>query len=147
MVDTVVQTKRYVDIGFVLMVLRESAVCTSDFFDISGEKGRVRPGSTGRPLPGYEVRIPDEGGKQVPPGGTGTLRVKGDSITPYFRNKHILLLMPGRPCSISPRRHPVAYRRRIIPFMRYFSKIFRLLKEVAGTADMNRGRPYPHPLA
>ncbi|MDA8335306.1 MAG: benzoate-CoA ligase family protein [Peptococcaceae bacterium] len=55
---------------------------------ISGEKGRVRPGSTGRPLPGYEVRILDEGGKQVPPGETGTLWVKGDSITPYFWNKH-----------------------------------------------------------
>lgn len=55
---------------------------------ISGEPGRVRPGSTGRPVPGYGVRILDEEGREASPGVTGTLWVSGESITPYFWNKH-----------------------------------------------------------
>jgi len=55
---------------------------------ISARPGRVRPGSTGQPVEGYEVRILDESGRPLPPGETGTLWVKGESTTPYFWNKH-----------------------------------------------------------
>lgn len=55
---------------------------------ISARPGRVHPGSTGQPVDGYEVRILDESGRDMPTGETGTLWVKGESTTPYFWNKH-----------------------------------------------------------
>lgn len=35
-----------------------------------------KPGSMGRPLPGYEVRIMDEKGNEIPPGKTGIIMVR-----------------------------------------------------------------------
>lgn len=55
---------------------------------ISSRAGEVRPGSTGKPVPGYEVKLIDEDGKELPAGQTGTLWVKGESVTPQFWNKH-----------------------------------------------------------
>lgn len=56
---------------------------------ISSRPGQVRPGSTGKPVEGYDVKIVDEDGNELPPGQTGTLWVRGESTTPYFWNKHI----------------------------------------------------------
>ena len=47
---------------------------------LSNRPGRVRPGSTGEVVAGYELRIEDAGGNQVPDGEPGGLYVKGDSI-------------------------------------------------------------------
>ncbi len=47
---------------------------------ISNRPGRVRPGSTGSPVPGYDVRIVDDTGADVAPGTPGHLMVRGDSI-------------------------------------------------------------------
>jgi acyl-coenzyme A synthetase/AMP-(fatty) acid ligase len=47
---------------------------------LSNRPGRVRPGTTGEVVAGYELRIEDSGGAQVPGGEPGTLYVKGDSI-------------------------------------------------------------------
>lgn len=55
---------------------------------ISNRLGDVRPGSSGRLVEGYEARIVDEEGKQVPRGEVGTLHIKGDSIAAYYWNKH-----------------------------------------------------------
>lgn len=46
---------------------------------ISNRPGRVRPGSSGQLLSGYEARIVDETGHDVPPGEVGTLLVKAES--------------------------------------------------------------------
>jgi len=46
---------------------------------ISSRFGEVVPGSLGRIVPGYEARITDPEGRDVPPGGTGTLRIRGGS--------------------------------------------------------------------
>jgi benzoate-CoA ligase family protein len=46
---------------------------------ISNRFGRVRPGSLGELVPGYEARIVDDEGREVPAGEIGTLWVKGDS--------------------------------------------------------------------
>jgi benzoate-CoA ligase len=46
---------------------------------ISNRFGEVRPGSLGKLVPGYEARILDEEGREVPAGEIGTLWVKGDS--------------------------------------------------------------------
>ncbi|MBC6461000.1 benzoate-CoA ligase family protein [Actinomadura sp. HBU206391] len=47
---------------------------------ISGRAGEVRPGTTGRPVPGYDVRLVDGDGADVPAGTPGSLLVRGESI-------------------------------------------------------------------
>lgn len=46
-------------------------------FISAGGGAAVRPGSTGRPTPGYEARIVDEAGAPLPPGQVGRLAVRG----------------------------------------------------------------------
>jgi benzoate-CoA ligase family protein len=55
---------------------------------ISNRTGRVRPGSAGQLVPGYEARIVDETGADVPDDTVGNLLIKGDSICAYYWNKH-----------------------------------------------------------
>ena len=55
---------------------------------ISNRSGRVRPGSAGELVPGYEARIVDETGQDVPDGIVGNLMIKGDSTCAYYWNKH-----------------------------------------------------------
>ncbi len=46
---------------------------------ISGAPGEVVPGSLGKLVPGYEARLVGPDGADVPPGGTGTLWIRGGS--------------------------------------------------------------------
>ncbi|MFI6078502.1 benzoate-CoA ligase family protein [Actinoplanes sp. NPDC051343] len=46
---------------------------------LSNRPGAVRPGTTGVPVPGYDLRILDEAGYPVAAGVPGTLFVRGDS--------------------------------------------------------------------
>jgi len=55
---------------------------------ISNRPGRARPGSSGLPVPGYELAIVDDEGRPVARGEIGNLRVKGDSTMAYYWNKH-----------------------------------------------------------
>ena len=55
---------------------------------ISNRSGRVRPGAAGELVPGYEARIVDETGDDVPDGTVGNLLIKGDSTCAYYWNKH-----------------------------------------------------------
>jgi benzoate-CoA ligase family protein len=55
---------------------------------ISNRIGEIRPDATGRPVPGYEVKIVDEEMQPVPDGELGTLMVSGDSICAYYWNQH-----------------------------------------------------------
>ncbi len=55
---------------------------------ISNRPGDIRPGSTGRLVPGYKARIVDEHGAPTPTGELGTLHISGDSTTAYYWNKH-----------------------------------------------------------
>ncbi|HZF38785.1 MAG TPA: benzoate-CoA ligase family protein [Blastocatellia bacterium] len=43
-----------------------------------------RPGSSGKPVPGYELRILDDDGKPVAVGDAGNLFVKGASAAPFY---------------------------------------------------------------
>jgi benzoate-CoA ligase len=48
----------------------------------------MRPGSSGQPIPGYELQIRDEDGKVQPAGGEGELYVKGDSaLAGYWHHR------------------------------------------------------------
>ncbi|HKF38581.1 MAG TPA: benzoate-CoA ligase family protein [Ktedonobacteraceae bacterium] len=55
---------------------------------ISNRAGEVKPGSSGRLVPGYEALITDESGHAVPQGDIGNLLIRGDSTTAYYWNKH-----------------------------------------------------------
>lgn len=46
---------------------------------LSNRPGDVRPGTLGMVVPGFEVRVTDDDGNEVPHGDVGILRVRGDS--------------------------------------------------------------------
>src|SRR5215218_1456508 len=46
-----------------------------------------RPGTSGKPVPGYEVKIVDEHGKPVPRGEGGRLWIRSESAAKYYCNK------------------------------------------------------------
>src|SRR6202171_131073 len=48
----------------------------------------VRPGSSGKPVPGYELKILDEEGRPLPAGEAGDLYVKGDSALALYWAQH-----------------------------------------------------------
>jgi 4-hydroxybenzoate-CoA ligase len=54
---------------------------------LSNRPGDVRPGSTGKPVPGYELKLVDDQGIEVPQGEIGTLLVKGDSAAQQYWRK------------------------------------------------------------
>ena len=55
---------------------------------ISTRPGEVRYGATGKPVPGYELRVVDEHGKPVKPGELGELQVSGPtSAACYWNNR------------------------------------------------------------
>src|SRR5207253_5711215 len=55
---------------------------------ITNRPGDVQPGTLGRVVEGYEARIVDAEGKEVPTGEMGTLRIKGDSAALCYWNAH-----------------------------------------------------------
>jgi benzoate-CoA ligase family protein len=55
---------------------------------ISNQPGAIRPGSSGKPVFGYEIKILDDDGHFVPTGEIGNLLVKGDSTCAGYWNKH-----------------------------------------------------------
>ncbi|WP_337180559.1 benzoate-CoA ligase family protein [Sphingopyxis granuli] len=55
---------------------------------LSQRPGAVRYGCTGKPVPGYEVRVVDDAGNKVSPGELGELQVRGPtSAAGYWRNR------------------------------------------------------------
>jgi benzoate-CoA ligase len=55
---------------------------------VSNSPGDVRPGSSGRAVPGCEVKILDDQGQPVPTGEIGNLWVKSDSVCAAYWNRH-----------------------------------------------------------
>jgi benzoate-CoA ligase len=51
---------------------------------LSARVGRVRPGSTGQAVPGYQLALVDEAGQPVPAGAIGDLLVAGRSTAPCY---------------------------------------------------------------
>ncbi|MHB8587276.1 MAG: benzoate-CoA ligase family protein [Candidatus Dormibacteraceae bacterium] len=49
----------------------------------------LRPGSSGKPVPGYELKILDDGGQPVEIGEAGDLYVKGDSALALYWAQHV----------------------------------------------------------
>ena len=57
---------------------------------LSARAGRVRPGSTGQAVSGYELALVDHAGQPVPPGAIGDLLVAGPSTAPFYWNRKVL---------------------------------------------------------
>jgi benzoate-CoA ligase family protein len=55
---------------------------------ISNQPGAIRPGSSGKPVVGYETKILDDHDQPVAVGEIGNLLVKGDSTCAMYWNKH-----------------------------------------------------------
>jgi benzoate-CoA ligase family protein len=55
---------------------------------ISNRPGDVRPGSSGKIIPGYEAKLIDETGGEAAQGEIGTLLIKGDSTCAGYWNQH-----------------------------------------------------------
>lgn len=55
---------------------------------LSNKPGQVRYGTTGWPVPGYEIELRDDDDRQVPDGGTGELYIRGpSSALMYWGNR------------------------------------------------------------
>ena len=55
---------------------------------ITNRPGDIKPGSLGRIVEGYEAKIVDADGDEVPVGEMGTLKIKGDSAALCYWNAH-----------------------------------------------------------
>jgi benzoate-CoA ligase family protein len=55
---------------------------------VSNTPEALKPGSSGKPVPGYEAKILDEEERPVEPGEAGYLFVKGDSAAAYYWRNH-----------------------------------------------------------
>ena len=55
---------------------------------LTNRRGDIRPGSSGRPVEGYEVDVVDESGRSAGSGEMGDLIVRGDSTMAFYWNKH-----------------------------------------------------------
>lgn len=55
---------------------------------ILGRPGEVVPGSVGKLLPGYEAKIADDEGRELPDGEIGVLMVKGPTSGLYYWHEH-----------------------------------------------------------
>ena len=54
---------------------------------IGSPEGEIRPGATGKPVPGYEARVVDAEGKEVAPNTIGRLAVRGPTGCRYLADK------------------------------------------------------------
>ncbi|MEX0921316.1 MAG: benzoate-CoA ligase family protein [Rhodovibrionaceae bacterium] len=54
---------------------------------ISAAGDEIRPGATGKPIPGYEARVVDENMQELPPGEVGRLAVRGPTGCRYLADE------------------------------------------------------------
>jgi 2-aminobenzoate-CoA ligase len=54
---------------------------------ISAREEDIRPGATGKPVPGYEARVVDDAGNEVPHGTMGRLAVRGPTGCRYLADE------------------------------------------------------------
>ena len=54
----------------------------------SNRPDHIVPGTSGEPVPGYEIKLLDEDGQEVPDGEIGNLHVRGDSAHAFYWHQH-----------------------------------------------------------
>ncbi len=63
--------------------------CTESYHTfLANRPGDIRPGSSGKPFPGYEVKVVDDDGRDVPQGDIGHLMVKGESMALFYLHQY-----------------------------------------------------------
>jgi benzoate-CoA ligase len=72
--------------GFELIDVVGSTEALHDF--IANRPGEARPGSSGKVIPGFEARLVDDTGAPVLTGSVGHLLIKGETVAPYYWNRH-----------------------------------------------------------
>ena len=71
------------------LAILDTIGCTETFHTFMANRpDNLRPGSSGKPSPGYEVRIVDEAGRDLPPGEIGNLLVKGESVALFYLHQY-----------------------------------------------------------
>jgi benzoate-CoA ligase family protein len=55
---------------------------------LSNRPGDIRPGSSGKPFAGYELKLVDEAGNKVAQGEIGNLLVKGESVALFYLHQY-----------------------------------------------------------
>ncbi len=70
-----------------LPILEVIGSTEAGFIYIAMRPDDVRPGTTGKPVPGYGIRIVDGAGRDVPDQTTGRLLVRGQSVMKRYWNK------------------------------------------------------------
>jgi benzoate-CoA ligase family protein len=55
---------------------------------ISNRPGDIRPGSSGKPVDGYELKLVDDEGNSVPPGEVGNLLVNGPTTALFYLHQY-----------------------------------------------------------
>jgi 2-aminobenzoate-CoA ligase len=54
---------------------------------IAAREDEIRPGATGKPVPGYEAKVVDNEGRDLPPGSIGRLAVRGPTGCRYLADE------------------------------------------------------------
>jgi long-chain acyl-CoA synthetase len=67
-----------------LYVMYGQTEATSRLSYLPPERVEDKRGSIGVPIPGVELRVVDEAGRELPPGETGHLVARGDNVTPGY---------------------------------------------------------------
>lgn len=63
--------------------------CTETYHTfMSNVPGEIRPGSSGKPIAGYDVRLVDDDGHDVPVGEVGHLMVRGESTALFYLHQY-----------------------------------------------------------
>ena len=63
--------------------------CTETYHTFMANRpGAIRPGSSGKPIGGYEVRLVDDDGIDVPAGEVGNLMVRGESTALFYLHQY-----------------------------------------------------------
>ena len=71
--------------GLELVEVVGSTEALHDF--IANRPGEARRGASGTLVPGFEARLVDDGGADVPAGTAGHLLIKGETTSPYYWNR------------------------------------------------------------
>jgi len=67
-----------------LFVMYGQTEATARLSYLPPERAQDKGGSIGVPIPSVELRVVDDGGRELPPGETGHLVARGDNVTPGY---------------------------------------------------------------
>lgn len=71
------------------LAILDTVGCTESLHTfLANRPGAMRPGSSGKPFPGYDVQLVDDEGAAVPQGAIGNLMVRGESVALFYLHQY-----------------------------------------------------------